>query len=53
MTAAGTAPARWAVDTSLVALAAREEGLPLATRDARAAGTYSALGVAFELVALR
>jgi predicted nucleic acid-binding protein len=41
-----------AVHDGLVALAAREEGLPLATRDARAAGTYSALGIAFELVAL-
>ncbi|MDR1633355.1 MAG: PIN domain-containing protein [Bifidobacteriaceae bacterium] len=42
-----------AVYDGLVALAARAQGLTLATRDARAAGTYSALGVAFELVALR
>ncbi|EIV91045.1 type II toxin-antitoxin system VapC family toxin [Frankia sp. QA3] len=34
-----------AVYDGLVALAAREHGLALATRDARARGTYDALGV--------
>jgi toxin FitB len=36
---------------ALVALAAREGDLPLATRDARARGTYEAIGVAVELLA--
>lgn len=35
----------------LVALAARSAGLPLASRDARAAATYRALGVEVELIA--
>lgn len=39
-----------AVYDGLVALAAREAGLPLATRDARARATYEALGVAVEVV---
>ena len=34
-----------AVYDALVALAAREHGAPLATRDARARGTYDAVGV--------
>jgi predicted nucleic acid-binding protein len=34
-----------AVYDALVALAAREHGVPLATRDARARGTYDAVGV--------
>jgi len=34
----------------LVALAARQHGARLATRDARARGTYEAVGVAVELV---
>lgn len=34
-----------AVYDALVALAAREHGTPLATRDARARGTYDAVGV--------
>ena len=33
---------------ALVALAAREHGIPLATRDARARSTYEAIGVAAE-----
>lgn len=39
-----------AVYDGLVALAAREAGLPLATRDARARATYEALGVPVEVV---
>ncbi len=34
-----------AVYDALVALAAKEHGAPLATRDARARGTYDAVGV--------
>jgi len=34
-----------AVYDGLVALAAREHGMSLATRDARARGTYDAVGV--------
>jgi predicted nucleic acid-binding protein len=34
-----------AVYDGLVALAAKEHGMPLATRDARARGTYDAVGV--------
>jgi predicted nucleic acid-binding protein len=34
----------------LVALAAREHGVALATRDARARGTYDAVGVQVVLV---
>lgn len=34
-----------AVYDALVALAAKEHGVPLATRDARARGTYDAVGV--------
>jgi toxin FitB len=40
-----------AVYDALVGLAAREAGLPLATRDRRAASTYAALKVGVELVA--
>jgi toxin FitB len=40
-----------AVYDALVALAAQENGTPLATRDARARGTYDAVGVAVILVA--
>jgi predicted nucleic acid-binding protein len=39
-----------AVHDALVALAAREADLPLATRDLRAASTYAALNVRVELV---
>ena len=39
-----------AVYDALVALAAREADLPLATRDRRAAATYAALQVRVELV---
>lgn len=39
-----------AVYDGLVALTAREHGLPLATRDARARGTYDAVGVMVILV---
>jgi predicted nucleic acid-binding protein len=39
-----------AVYDGLVALAAHEHGLPLATRDARARGTYDAVGVKVILV---
>jgi hypothetical protein len=39
-----------AVYDGLVALAAQEHGLPLATRDARARGTYGAVGVQVILV---
>lgn len=35
---------------ALVALAAREHGVPLATRDARARSTYEAIGVVTELL---
>ena len=37
--------AGWAVYDALVALAAKAHGAPLATRDARARGTYDAVGV--------
>ena len=40
-----------AVYDALVALAARQADLPLATRDGRAAATYAALGVSVEHVA--
>ena len=40
-----------AVYDGLVALAAKEHGVALATRDARARGTYDALGVKVVLVA--
>ena len=36
---------------ALVALAAKEHGMSLATRDARARGTYDAVGVNVILVA--
>lgn len=39
-----------AVYDGLVALAAREAGLTLATRDARARATYTSLGVPIEIV---
>jgi predicted nucleic acid-binding protein len=39
-----------AVYDALVGLAAREAGLPLATRDRRAAATYAAIRVQVELV---
>ena len=39
-----------AVYDALVALAAKEHGAALATRDARACGTYDALGVAVIVV---
>lgn len=39
-----------AVYDGLVGLAAREAGVPLLSRDRRAAATYSALGVDFRLV---
>lgn len=39
-----------AVHDGLVALAALENGMPLATRDARARATYEALGVAVVVV---
>lgn len=39
-----------AVYDALVALAAKENGAPLATRDARARGTYDAVGVKVILV---
>ena len=39
-----------AVYDALVGLAARAAGVPLATRDARALGTYTALGVAVEII---
>lgn len=38
-----------AVYDAMVALAARSHGYPLATRDARAAGTYAAVGVTIEV----
>lgn len=40
-----------AVYDGLVALAARQHGFPLATRDARARGTYDAIGVKVIIVA--
>jgi predicted nucleic acid-binding protein len=40
-----------AVYDGLVALAAKEHGVALATRDARARGTYDAVGVEVVLVA--
>lgn len=36
---------------ALVALAARSHGLPLATRDGRAAATYAAIGLHVDLIA--
>jgi len=39
-----------AVYDALVGLAARAAGVPLATRDARALGTYTALGVRLEVI---
>ncbi len=39
-----------AVYDALVALAAKAHGCPLATRDARAIGTYAAVGVEFEII---
>jgi predicted nucleic acid-binding protein len=39
-----------AVYDALVGLAARAAGVPLVTRDARALGTYAALGVEVEIV---
>ena len=39
-----------AVYDALVALAAADNGVPLATRDARARGTYEAVGVEVELI---
>lgn len=39
-----------AVYDGLVALAAREDGLDVATRDKRAATTYAAIGVSYELI---
>jgi hypothetical protein len=39
-----------AVYDALVGLAARAAGIPLVTRDARALGTYAALGVDVEIV---
>ncbi|MFV0535628.1 MAG: PIN domain-containing protein [Cumulibacter sp.] len=47
---ANTGIAGGAVYDGLVALAARAAGIPLLTCDLRAIGTYSALGVEFELV---
>ena len=43
--------AGWSVYDGLVALAAKEHGMDLATRDARARGTYDAVGVKVVLVA--
>jgi predicted nucleic acid-binding protein len=40
-----------AVYDGLVALAAKEHGVPLATRDARARGTYDAVGIEVIIVA--
>jgi toxin FitB len=40
-----------AVYDALVALAAKEHGVPLATRDSRARGTYDAVGVTVVVVA--
>lgn len=39
-----------AVYDALVGLAARAAGVPLATRDARALGTYAALGIEVEII---
>jgi len=39
-----------AVYDALVGLAARSNGLPLATRDLRAAATYAAIGVAIDMI---
>lgn len=39
-----------AVYDAMVALAARDNALPLATRDRRAAATYAAVGAEFELL---
>jgi predicted nucleic acid-binding protein len=46
----GLGVAGGAVYDGLVALAAKEHGLALATRDARARGTYDAVGVDVILV---
>jgi len=40
-----------AVYDALVALAAKAHDVPLATRDARAVGTYAAIGVVIEVIA--
>jgi predicted nucleic acid-binding protein len=50
-TLSGLGVAGGAVYDGLVALAAKEHGLALATRDARARGTYDAVGVNVILVA--
>ncbi len=49
-TLGGLGIAGGAVYDALVALAAKEHGLALATRDARARGTYDAVGVPVILV---
>ena len=51
VTLSGLGLAGGAVYDALVALAAKEHGLALATRDARARGTYDAVGVDVILVA--
>ena len=51
VTLSGLGIAGGAVYDGLVALAAREHGVALATRDARARGTYDAVGVKVVLVA--
>lgn len=51
MVLAGVGIGGGAVYDALVALSAKHAGLPLATRDLRAASTYAALGVRVELVA--
>jgi predicted nucleic acid-binding protein len=50
-TLSGLGVAGGAVYDGLVALAAKEHGMALATRDARARGTYDAVGVSVILVA--
>jgi toxin FitB len=51
VTLSGLGIAGGAVYDGLVALAAKEHGVALATRDARARGTYDAVGVEVVLVA--
>jgi toxin FitB len=51
VTLSGLGVAGGAVYDGLVALAAKEHGMALATRDARARGTYDAVGVNVILVA--
>jgi len=51
VTLSGLGIAGGAVYDGLVALAAKEHGVALATRDARARGTYDAVGVNVILVA--